>query len=454
MSDREYRAVPPVYERFDLDLDLVATEERSAGYIAGYAAGRGQARSARRARPGLQTDQPPLTAARMAEMLGLTPGDLAELELRRLRRMGPGGGRPTYQRGGPHSYIRDLVHASGRFGLSDVADAQTRLDRHQGEMRAVNRTDGQGGYFVPPVWFLADYQILAATDRVLPELIGSLPLPSGTDSINIPAAATGATVGIQDTDGAAATSTDLTDVKISAPVATISGYIDCALQMIEQSVPFIDEILFSALAADYEAQLSQQLINGSGINGQITGLLNVSGVNAVSFTSGSPTVQLLWPKLADAISRVHKNRRRLAQAALFLSDRWLWISQALGSTGGAPFAELNEDFTAGMRALSTGSPRDLQAGSVFYVPAFVETGIPTTLGGGGNEDRIVICRPDDLMLFESDFRLQDVQPFTDPLSGTLQARIRYRRYVAFACLQPKSVSVVSGTGLASTGITF
>ena len=54
------------------------------------------------------------------------------------------------------------------------------------EQRAINRTDGTGGYFVPPLWLVDQYVPYLRAGRVLANLCHSLPLPGGTDSINLP----------------------------------------------------------------------------------------------------------------------------------------------------------------------------------------------------------------------------------------------------------------------------
>jgi hypothetical protein len=69
-----------------------------------------------------------------------------------------------------------------------------------------NRTDGQGGYFVPPLWLVDDYIDLPRFGRTFANTVRNMALPSGTDSINVPKVATGTATGVQTADAGAVTS--------------------------------------------------------------------------------------------------------------------------------------------------------------------------------------------------------------------------------------------------------
>jgi hypothetical protein len=67
---------------------------------------------------------------------------------------------------------------------------------------------------------------------------------------------------------------------VSAPVRTIAGQQDFAIQLLDQSPWGWDEVVLEDLLADYNAKLDVQVISGSGAAGQVTGILNVAGINA------------------------------------------------------------------------------------------------------------------------------------------------------------------------------
>ena len=96
----------------------------------------------------------------------------------------------TYEERGDHSFVRDMISAN----LRGDRDAWQRLYRHQSEaqveLRDINRTDGTGGDFVPPLYLINEYAEFARAQRVGANLVTNMALPAGTDSINIPAITT------------------------------------------------------------------------------------------------------------------------------------------------------------------------------------------------------------------------------------------------------------------------
>jgi hypothetical protein len=68
------------------------------------------------------------------------------------------------------------------------------LDENPFEKRVnPNRTDGQGGYFVPPIYLIDEFIPALRAGRTAANLCRQMDLPAGTDSINIPKIATGTT---------------------------------------------------------------------------------------------------------------------------------------------------------------------------------------------------------------------------------------------------------------------
>jgi len=166
------------------------------------------------------------------------------------------GADVVYSRTSGNSYFRDLL-ASATPGDPAAYEAQLRLNEHvqcvdraatdlPREFRAgpqkraagsetrvnPNRTDGQGGYFVPPLWIMDEYVALLRAGRATADRCNVRDLPGGTDSINLPKVNTGTTTAVQTADGAGVSSTDLTDTSVSAPVRTIAGQQDIAIQLL------------------------------------------------------------------------------------------------------------------------------------------------------------------------------------------------------------------------------
>ncbi len=379
---------------------------------------------------------------------------------------------PTiYGNGSGNSYFLDLA----RGQIRGDTEALGRLTRHAQELdvdlpkreakrsangerqtRAIhdgamfekrvnpNRSDGQGGYFVPPLWLVDEYIGYLRAGRTTANLVHGMDLPGGTDSINLPKVATGTATGVQ-VDNGAVTSQDLTDNFVTAPVRTIAGNQDIAMQLLDQSPVAFDEVVFKDLLSDFNQKLDMQALNGSGAAGQIKGVTTATGFNAVTYTQASPTAATLYPILGQSASQIAKQRFQMPTAYVLRPEIWFWLVTQVDSTGrplvlpkGAP----------GFNSMGT---FDLSAeglvGEVFGVPIYVDANIVNNLGAGTNQSQIITAKFDDLYLWEGAVR---TRALTEVLSGTLQVRLQLWNYVAF---MPDryliSTSVVGGTGLIS-----
>lgn len=348
----------------------------------------------------------------------------------------------TYRKGGEHSYFRDIAQAREEAG--GIRSAQDRIKRHAQEMTVekranMNRTDGTGGEFVPPLWLIDEYIPLARAGRVAAELCNKKPLPTGTDSINLPKISTGSSTAEQ-SDGGSLSNTDITTTSVSGAVTTEAGQQVFAMQLLDQSPINFDEVVFQDLVADLAVRVDTYVINKASI-----GILNVSGVSAVTYTDASPTVPELYPKVGDGIQRVATNRFLPAQAILMHPTRWAWHTVALDSSN-RPLVVPNPQGPQNTFAGMTDVRAQGSVGSLQGLPVYTDANIPTTLGGG-TEDRIVIARFDDLYLYEGSMRTR-VLFETD--ADTLKVRLQVWEYLAFlGGRYPKSISIISGTGLAA-----
>lgn len=353
----------------------------------------------------------------------------------------------TYSEHSPTSYVRDMILAQTR----NDPDAWSRLHRHAAEVnverRDITRVDGAGGEFVPPLWLIDAFVDVARPGRVIADLVSSMPLPGGTDSINIPKVSTSPAVAAQTADNAAVQETDEVTTSVAMPVRTIAGQQDVAIQLIEQSplAGGIDRLIFGQLAADYERYLGTQLWNGSGASGQVTGILGTSGIGAVTYTDASPTVPELYLPLAQAVNSVHTLAFKPATAIVMHPRRWNWMTSAL-DTSNRPLVVP----TANGPYMAIGVKEGLAAqggpvGSVLGLPVYLDATMPINLGAGTNEDRIVVAYLPDAWLMEGALRTR-VLP--DVLSANLTVRFQLYRYVAFTAARlPVAFAAISGTGL-------
>jgi HK97 family phage major capsid protein len=244
----------------------------------------------------------------------------------------------VYAPGNGQSYFRDLAAVGApSYGIGQIG-ARERLTEHArlieraapdlpDEFRATanrgnpnvskwdneqrvnpNTTYGTGGEFVPPVYLIAQYVKALRAGRVVADRVTKSPLPPGADSINIPKVNQATLTAPQGAQGGAVASRDLTTLMCTSPVITIAGQSDVALQLIEQTPINFDEVIYTDLLADLAQKIDVQVLSGIGPTvGQLTGMLNVVGTNAITFTSASPTVPLLYPYFAQATTAVANN---------------------------------------------------------------------------------------------------------------------------------------------------
>ncbi|MGY1499173.1 phage major capsid protein [Streptomyces sp. QTS52] len=341
-----------------------------------------------------------------------------------------------------HSWVKDMTAVA----LRADADAAERLHRNTREVametRALSTTDGAGGEFVPPLWLINEAVTLARAARVVADQVRKLPLPPGTDSVNLPRVATGTTTAEQTSQNTAVSNTDATTNSVSASVATLAGQQVISQQLIDQSPVNMDDVLLADLTADYAVKLDTFVINNNAANKR--GLLNVTGVNAISYTDASPTVGELYAKGADGIQQIHTGRFLPPDKVFMHPRRWAWFTAALDTAGRplvVPVANMPQNVLAAMGdVISEGFVGTWQG-----LPVYVDPNIPINLGAGTNEDRIIIARSSDILLYEGVMR---AEAFRETKADQLSVLLRVYNYAALHSERyPKSISVISGTGL-------
>lgn len=358
----------------------------------------------------------------------------------------------VYEKGDTHSsYFRDLYFAK----LKGDSAASERLARHaeqvRVEMRDINTTDNSGGEFVPPLWLIDEYAALARAGRVTADLIGARPLPSGTDSISVPRVTTGSAVAVQATENSNVQETDIVTDSVSSDVTTIAGIEDVSVQLLEQSPIAFDQVVAGDLAADYARKLDQQVLAGSGSSNQLVGILGssgagISGSNAVTLTATTPTAALLYPKVADAVQQIATGRFAPAQAIVMHPRRWAFLLASVDSNN-RPLVVPNAGGPVNVMGINSQVAAEAYVGTLQGLPVFIDPNITTTSGSGTNEDRIIVFRPSDCLLWEGNPR-SDV--FRETLSGQLTVRFRLYNFAAMIANRwPAGISVIKGSGLAT-----
>ena len=352
----------------------------------------------------------------------------------------------TYSRFSPNGFFRDLY----RRDIAHDPQAAERLARHTREMEVEKRakfdlssTDSAGGYLVAPLWLQDQFVDLARPGRVVADAIGTRPLPPNTDSINLPTLSTGVSVADQ-SDGGGVSNTDAAFSTIAGAVKTQAGMQNVSQQLVDRSVPGVDEVIFADLVKVYALNLDTAVINSA--TSSNLGLLQVSSTNAVTYTDSTPTVGELYSKIADGIQQIHSNIYRPATAVFMHPRRWGWVLAASDTTGRplvSPVAPMNPSADFG------GVVAQGLVGQIQGLPVYVDANIPTTLGTGTNEDAVIIAATDELFVYE-DQSGPYLETFRDVGSGTLTVRFRLHNYWAqINARRPKAISKITGTGLAA-----
>ncbi|MFD4557603.1 phage major capsid protein [Streptomyces sp. NPDC058469] len=364
----------------------------------------------------------------------------------------------VYRKGGQTSYFRDLFRAQMKGDSSaierlsrndrEVTDHLERISRGAEEAmagmeaRALTTTDGAGGEFVPPLWMINDYIALARGGRVIADQVRPMALPPGTDSISLPRVATGTATAEQTSQNTAVQNTDATTNSVTAAVATIAGQQVVAQQLLDQSPINMDQILLADLAADYAVKADAFVINNNAANK--LGLLNVSGLNAVTYTDATPTTAEVYPKVADGIQQIHTGRFLPGDKIFMHPRRWAWFTAAVDTAGRplvTPLANMPQNVLAQMGAVVS----EGLVGSLQGLPVYVDPNIPINLGAGTNEDRIIILRSTDVIFFEG---TPQAEAFRETKADQLSVLLRFYNYAALhASRYAKSISVIAGTGL-------
>lgn len=390
----------------------------------------------------------------------------------------------AFARGSDHE-----KRAFERMITSGVSPFEKRAYNPKRESRFISRVDGAGGYFVPPVWLIDQYIPYLRAGRNFIDLCRQMPMPPGTDAINIPRITVGTATGAQVADGGPVQGRDMTDNFVTAPIRTIAGQQDAALQLLDQSPVVFDEIIFADLAADYNMQLDGQGLVGSGTNGQLAGIWPAGAISAntgvfVNNTNNNNTVPQTWvcdgTSATSVAQSVFRNsgqllsliaRLRLKPPTHWLWHPWIWYYLTTNvDTTLRPLVVPGTPNNVGFNqvAVDTDGPEVMgPVGFYMGLPIHLDPNIPTSFGGtvapsmgtisngiyapvpgsGGtpNYTPVLAGLFDDVFVWEGEMRSRVL---SEVLSGNLQVRFQLYNYVAFL---PNRYQAYSNTAISGTG---
>ena len=350
----------------------------------------------------------------------------------------------TYTPESGNSFVRDAFNAQLR---GDFA-ASERLARHMKE-ESVERRDVDTGNFtglVVPQYLVDLAAPLARAGRPTADFAtNKMPLPVAGMTLNISRMTTGTSTAVQETQNTNVSETDADDTLLTVDVRTIAGQQDLSRQVIERGTG-VDSFVIADLIRSWHTTLDAQIIKGTGSNGQIKGI-RASGGNAVTFTATTPTVALLYPKLADALQQVQSNVFT-TPTHWIMHPRRLAFLLAATDTAGRPVVVPTAN--GPMNAVGTGAGVAQYANSGYQLlglPIIADANVGTTYGAATNQDEIYLVDAREMHLWEqagAPFSLR----FDATAPGSLTIKTVVYGYAAFTAERyPAAASIISGTGL-------
>lgn len=292
----------------------------------------------------------------------------------------------------------------------------------------------QGGYLVRPQ---VERQIVLARefDNVLRGLCSSLNVTSNSIQLD--------QIGLTTTAGWVAElatkpeGTGMTLATITASIFTAAGLATISNQLLADSNPAVDGLVTADLAKRLVALEETAFIAGTG-TGQPLGILNTPGIGATALAT-TPILDLL-DAILDSIAKVETAHG--APSAILMHPRtWTRILKARDAQG-AYYID------------PTGGPQDPRTGqrgpvkTLWGYPVLTTNRMPTNLGGGTNESRIIVADfKEALVLDRQGITVDESQHvyFT-----TNQTVFRAEQRVGFtAARTPAAFDVIGGAGLAN-----
>jgi HK97 family phage major capsid protein len=341
------------------------------------------------------------------------------------------------------SFFQDLYNSQYNGDI----DASDRIRRHRQEMAVEHRDGSTANYagLVVPQYLTELAAELSRAGRPFADQCTSLPLPDAGMTINISRVTTGSSAAMQASENAAVSETDIDDTLLTADVRTIASGQQVSRQAVERGTG-IDALIAADMMGAVATVLEDQVLNGSGSSGNMLGLSNISGINSVTYTDGSPTGAELYSKIVDGIQQINSNRFAGADL-IVMHPRRLAFLQSETDSSGRPLVVPTQNVP--QNALGTGpvAGYGVTGASIAGLPVVTSGKISTGAGSGGNEDVIFIVRRGDMLLFED--AGQPAMVRMDQTAG-LNLTVTLVAY-QYACFiggrYPASVSMISGTGL-------
>jgi HK97 family phage major capsid protein len=353
----------------------------------------------------------------------------------------PTDSEDPYAEGG--SYFAD-VRAANRGNAAARERLTKGIESFEGkalteEGKAMTEgVDAQGGYLVRPQ---IERRLVEAIeqDNVLRGLCSKLSI--GTDSLQLDQLGLSTTAGWVAELATKPETTAVSLATITVNVHTAAGLATISNQLLADSNPAVDRLAVDDLRKRLVAVEETAFLTGTGTN-QPLGILNTPGLGATALTS-TDIVNTggtgLLDRILDAIATVEDGHG--APTAILMHPRtWTRIIKSKDADG--KYLITADDTVQDPRTTNRGPVKTL-----FGVRVVLSNRIPTNLGAGTNESRVIVGDFGEALILDRQGITVDESPHV--YFTTNQTVFRAEERVGFtAARTPAAFNVIGGAGLA------
>lgn len=354
---------------------------------------------------------------------------------------------------GPNSEHSFFVDAAKSFRHDK--DAEQRWTEATTEKSMTQASGSTGGYLVPPQ-VSSELLRFREQQNILRPLFSRVQVDA--DVLRIAAQTKGLLAGWV-AELAQKPESDLAFGEVSVNVFWKAGMAVVSNQLLRNSNPSIDGLIYSDLGKRLAALEEIAFISGSG-NGQPLGILNTPGVQYTGDNESggasdfsSTDVDNLLDEIINGITAIYTEYFGAPNAILMHPRTWARIVKARKEEAAATFM-------VGPPASASGGGRDATdplpgygqganpTGTLFGLPVYTTRNVPTNAGDDDNESRVVIGNFSEGLILDHASVTLDASEHV--YFQTNQTIFRAEDAVGFtAARYPKAFYVINGPGLAN-----
>jgi len=348
----------------------------------------------------------------------------------------------TYHNRSKNDFLADAIAAE--FGGS--YEARDRIARYQREVLET-RDSGTSNFagLVVPQYLVDSFATLRRAGRPVLDISVNSALPAQGMTLNIGRLTTGVTSYVQASENSAPTESSPDDTLLTINVNTVASMFDLSKQAVLRGTGIETQLLGDAVRS-YQTKVDALAINGSGSSGEHRGILNTSGINAVTYTDASPTYAEFFPKLVQAITDISTNFFGSATHIVMHPSLAGCILRALDGSNRPQFtSNLGNPQNAAGTFQRPGY--DLGGFQILGIPVVLDANMPTDLGAATNQTAVIVGNFDESYIFEDNSGTPLYVRFEQP-DGNIAIRTVVFGFSAFtAGKYPAAFSAITGTGL-------